>query len=265
MDRFEPSFLYGGPDIFFVGSGTHQFRGRKARVMPDKGFIYTIKPNSEGNRLQQFSPAVGHVSVERNYIDLMFPENQIEKAKETDADLYAERTLRKMAMEAGNIYGRSGYMKGTGGKEYAIIWVWNLPANSQKAIKDITEKLNFVPEHTMLLWNQTEEGLVSEYLAKEEPQEEKKEDPELARLHLATGLEKAALQRELGRTADIYRQYGLRTEIDPETKKKWDIEGKKVPTILPHYWSTGRKEKMPYLGKYSEGLTFKEFLEKYPD
>lgn len=264
MDRFQPNFLYGGPDIFFVGSGTHQSRGRKARVMPDKGFIYTIKTNEEGSRLQTFSPAVGHVSVERDYIDLMFPEDQIEKARSTDADLYAERTLRNMAMEAGNIYGRSGYMRGNDGKEYAIIWVWNLPANSQAAIKDITEKLGYIPEDTVLLWNQTEEGLVSEYLAKEEPQEEKKEDPELARLHLATGLEKAALQKELGRTADIYRQFGLRPEFDPETKREMDKKGEEVPTILPHYWSRGRKEKMPYLGKYSEGLTFKQFLEKYP-
>jgi hypothetical protein len=231
--------------------------------MPDKGFIYTIKPNSDGSRLQQFSPAVGHVTVERNYIDLMFPENQIEKAKETDTDLYAERTLRKMAMEAGNIYGRSGYMKGIGGKEYAIIWVWNLPANSQKAIKDITEKLNFVPEHTMLLWNQTEEGLVSEYLAKEEPQEEKKEDEELAKLHLATGLEKKALQDRLGRTADQYVKFGIRPFIDPETKRSKDIKGEKIPTILQHYWQKGKKD-MPYLGKYAESFSFREFLDNNP-
>jgi hypothetical protein len=263
MELFEPNFLNGGPDIFFVGSGTHASKGRRARVLPDKGFIYTIKPNEEGSRLQTFSAAIGHVRKEREILDLMFEGEDLEKARATDADLYAERTIRNMAMEAGNIYGRSGFMRGKEGREYAVVWVWNLPANSQNSIKDITEKLGFLPEETALLWNQTEEGLVSDFISRKEPQEEKKEDEELAKLHLATGLEKKALQDRFGRTADQYVKFGIRPFVDPETKKSKDVKGEEIPTILQHYWQKGKKD-MPYLGKYAESFSFREFLDNNP-
>lgn len=266
MDIFPSHFLNGGPDIFFVGSSTYQTKGRKARVIPDKGFIYTIKPNEEGSKLQTFNPSEGHVTRERDFIDLMFDDPaEVAKAKATDADPYAERTLRNMAMEAGNIYGRSGYMRGSDGKEYAVVWVWNLPANSQTAVKNITEKLGFIPEETMLLWNNVEEGLVSDFASKTEPQEEKKEDEDLARLHLATGLEKAALQSRMGRTADLYRKHGIRPYISPSIAKEMDKMDKKEPALLGHYWQKGKEEDIPYLGKYSEGMTFKEFINQFPN
>jgi len=260
MSLFDSHLLNGGPDIFFVGSGTNQSKARKAGVQPYKAFIYTIKPNESGERLQAFSSAEGHVKKERELIDLMFTDKDVEKAKATDADLYAPRTLRKMAMDAGNIYGRSGSMKGNDGKLHDIVWVWNLPQGSQSEILDITTKLGFVPDDTMLLWNQSEEGTVGDFVKGGGAKEEKPEDEELARLHLATGTEKEALQKKFGRTADVFRQYGLRPDISPEKQKEMDKEGKTTPTILKHYWDKARKEGMPYLGKYQENLSFKQFL-----
>lgn len=255
-DKFDFNVLLGGPDIFFVGSGTHQLRARKGGAEPLNGFIYTINPDETGNHVQLFNPSKGHLNVERDFIDLMFPEDKRDKVRDLDADPYAPRTLRNMAMEEGNIYGRLGWLRGKDRVTYPVVWVWNLPANSRTALREIAKSVDFPMDTTQLVHNQEELGSLEDFLAGEKADEEKPEDVDLARLHLATGLEKKALQQELGKTAEKWAELGRRTEVSPEERKASDIEDTTPKGSIGQY---RQFSKDPYFLRYGE--SFKEFFD----
>lgn len=258
MEKFDFNVLLGGPDIFFVGSGTHHLRARKAGAEPLNGFIWTIEPNKEGSHVQLFNPSIGHLNIERDFIDYMFPEEKREQIRKLDADPYSPRTLRKLAMDEGNIYGRLGWLRGKDRVTYPVVWVWNLPANSHKALRDIAKAVDFPLDNAQLIHNQEELGNLEDFLAGEKPAEERVEDEDLARMHQALGLEKKALQQATGKTPEKWAELGRRTEISPEERKEKDKEGETIPGNLGQYRQFSSD---PYFMRYGE--SFKDFLDNH--
>lgn len=251
MGFIDPKYLTGGPDILRYGSMTHQRMGA-GKVSLGKAFIYTKFPNDEGSYLTLVPSGEGHekITEKPEVIKAMFGPKAEEMEKLAKDPYYSGPSIRTLAQQEGNIFGRSGYIKGA-----PVIMLWNIPASSGHRILKLTQELEFLPAETILVHNTEELGFVRDFVGSGET-ESMEADPELERLHTATGLEKQALQKQLGRTADIYAKHGEY----PDVEKLSDEELEKYPWLKKHYWDKGKELGDPYLGKYQEHMSFQDYV-----
>jgi len=253
MGFIDDKYLSGGPDVLRYGSMTHQKLGG-GKISVGKAFIYTKYPNAEGSRMTLVPPGEGHekITEKPEVIEAMFGPKADEIKKIAANPYYSGPSVRTLAQNDGNIFGRSGWIKDT-----PVVMLWNLPAGSQKDILEITKEVGFEPQGTVLVHGVEELGLVRDFVASGGTEESKPESEELARLHLATGAEKEALQKRLGRTADVYAKHGQYPEPSeiPADKDEY-------PWLKKHYWDKAKELGDPYLGKYQEHMSFQDYVAK---
>jgi hypothetical protein len=156
MTMIHQKYLEGGPDILHFGSKTHKKVGANG-VIFKSAFIFT---KFGENRLIVAGPNEAHIHITEKpeTVRAMFGPEYNKYQEIADNIYYDGPSIRTMAQQLGNMFGRSGWVQGV-----PVIMLWNYNQNKDD-LALLAKALEFDPCSTVVVNLHEELGLVKDLI-----------------------------------------------------------------------------------------------------